>query len=213
MLDDKLAKTPGHRDIVLPDLCLGEAVVHEWNAQTDRIDPSNMPLTKLVNVIIDHVEEARAAVVEEIVGYAHFDLLSYRAEVTESLHIRQQEMWSPVLEWAEKRLKIVLPSVVGVMAAPVSQESLKQIRHYLESFDTFALGAVADLTHLTGSCILPLALWARHLSADQVWDVAHVDEDWQVEFWGQDSEAAVRREQNRRAFDKASFLLACRTAR
>ena len=49
------------------------------------------------------------------------------------------------------------------------------------------------MTTLTGSAILALARLDGEISADDAWHAAHVDEDYQIDLWGPDDEAAARR--------------------
>ena len=46
------------------------------------------------------------------------------------------------------------------------------------------------------------------LAADDGWNAAHVDEDWNAELWGMDEEAAVRRAFRRSDYDAALVALA-----
>ena len=49
------------------------------------------------------------------------------------------------------------------------------------------------VTTITGSALLALALIHGARNPDQVWDAAHVDEDWNRDQWGVDEEVAARR--------------------
>ena len=49
------------------------------------------------------------------------------------------------------------------------------------------------ITTLTGSALLALALAQGHLSTEEAWAAAHVDEDWNMEQWGRDEQALERR--------------------
>ncbi len=59
--------------------------------------------------------------------------------------------------------------------------------------EAWRLGALNVVTTLTGSALLALALAAGRLTADEAWAAAHVDEDWNMEFWGRDELALQRR--------------------
>jgi chaperone required for assembly of F1-ATPase len=72
----------------------------------------------------------------------------------------------------------------------------------------FGLAALHVVTTLTGSAILALALANGRLSPDEVWTAAHVDEDFQIEAWGEDEEARERRAARRVEFDAAALVLA-----
>ena len=69
------------------------------------------------------------------------------------------------------------------------------------------LAALHVMTSITGSAFLAIAVEAGGIDADDAWRAAHVDEDWNVEQWGEDAEAAARRAARRRDFDAAVALL------
>ena len=58
--------------------------------------------------------------------------------------------------------------------------------------EPWRLGALHSVTTLTGSALIALALAAGALSVDQAWAAAHVDEDWNMDFWGRDELALER---------------------
>jgi chaperone required for assembly of F1-ATPase len=64
------------------------------------------------------------------------------------------------------------------------------------------------MTTLTGSALLPLAVARGFLSPDAAWRAAHVDEDFEIERWGLDAEAAARREARWREFGAACIVTA-----
>jgi chaperone required for assembly of F1-ATPase len=59
--------------------------------------------------------------------------------------------------------------------------------------DAWRLGAVHAATTLTGSALIALALAQGALSLEAAWTAAHVDEDWNMTFWGADPLAMERR--------------------
>ena len=62
----------------------------------------------------------------------------------------------------------------------------------------FELAAFHDLVSLSGSLVLGLAATRDVESAERLWDLSRIDEDWQAEQWGADEDAeqaaAVKRE-------------------
>ena len=70
--------------------------------------------------------------------------------------------------------------------------------------DAWRIGAIHSITTLTGSALIALAVLHRQLSVEAAWQAAHVDEDWNMEFWGRDELAAERR-----AFRYAEMQAAC----
>src|SRR5690349_10219080 len=74
MLDGKAVRTPARRPLGAPTRALAEAVAAEWDAQTEFIDPANMPLTRLVNTILDGVVSGPEPVAAEVSRYLGSDL-------------------------------------------------------------------------------------------------------------------------------------------
>jgi chaperone required for assembly of F1-ATPase len=59
--------------------------------------------------------------------------------------------------------------------------------------EPWRLGALHAVTTLTGSALMALALSRGDIGLDATWAAAHVDEDWNMEFWGRDEVALERR--------------------
>ena len=101
----------------------------------------------------------------------------------------------------------------GVIHIEQPAESLAKARVVISAnvrdvIGAWRLGALHVATGLTGSALLALALAAGRLSPDEAWTAAHVDEDWNMGFWGRDEQAADRRAFRRREFDAAALVLA-----
>ena len=206
-LDGKPVRTPGKAPLVLPNRKLADAVAEEWRAQGERIDPATMPLTKLANSAIDGVRGREEAVVDDIMAHAGSDLLCYRAEGPEGLVAAQGTHWDPVLAWAKAALDAPLVLGKGVVHVVQPESSLARIKQELKGRDAFSLAALHVMTQLTRSALLALAVALRRLTPEEAWKAAHVDEDWQVNLWGEDADAAARRENRRRDFDASARLL------
>jgi chaperone required for assembly of F1-ATPase len=206
MLDDKPVHTPKARPLVAPSLALAEAIAAEWDAQQENIDPSKMPLTRLANSIIDGVAETPADVRAEIEKYLGADLLFYRADAPERLRQRQAQHWDPVLTWARETLGADFKLGEGVVHVAQSDAA----RHAAAAaipHDPWPLGAVHVMTTLTGSALLALAVLRGRISADAAWQAGHVDEDWNIEQWGEDELALERRTFRHAEFAAAAKIL------
>ncbi len=202
LLDERPVRTPAKAVLAVPDEVVAEALAAEWNAQGAVIDPGTMPLTRLVNIAIDGVPAVAGQVKDEIAAYAGNDLLAYRADGPERLVARQTELWDPIVAHAEKRLGLRVRLAEGVM--PVDQDAalVPAVRAALPD-DPFALAGLHTVTSITGSALIALALLDRRLDAAAAFAAAHVDEDWNIELWGEDAEAA-----RRRAFRKGEMIAA-----
>lgn len=191
-LDGKTVHTPARRILAAPTRGLADAIAAEWQAQGDVIDPSQMPLTRLANAIIDGVADRPQPVAAEIAQYVGSDLLFYRAASPAGLVERQQHHWDPVLAWAAQALGARFALAEGIMHVTQSEEALAAARAAIPD-DPWPLGALHAATTLMGSALLALALAHGKLSADEAWQAAHVDEDWNMERWGRDALALERR--------------------
>jgi chaperone required for assembly of F1-ATPase len=211
-LDGKPVRTPAKAPLILPNTALAEAVAAEWRAQGERIDPETMPLTKLADSTIDGVRGREDAVLGDILRYAGSDLVCYRAEGPPGLAVAQAKHWDPMLDFAKDRLAAPLRLAQGVVPAEQPPASLDAIKGRLQTFDAWELGALHALTGVAGSALLALAVALKHLSPEQAWEVAHVDEDWQISQWGQDEEARIKRANRWRDFAAAAHMLKLRQA-
>lgn len=197
LLDGRPIRTPARRALTAPARPLAEAIAAEWNVQEKVIDPAAMPLTRLANSIIDGVVISPAPVAAEVAKYLGTDLLFYRAAEPEGLRTRQARHWDPVLTWAAETLGARFVLAEGVIHVQEPDQAIAAARVAIPAGDdapsAWRLGAVNVVTSLTGSALLALALAAGRLGAEEAWTAAHVDEDWNMEFWGRDELALQRR--------------------
>jgi chaperone required for assembly of F1-ATPase len=193
-LDDTPVRTPAGRILAAPTsaLALAQALAGEWDAQREVIDPAKMPLTRLANAIIDGVSEHPGPVAAEVEKYLGSDLVCYRASSPPGLVERQLRHWDPILDWAAETLGARFSLGEGVIHVPQPEPALAAARAAIPA-DPWRLGAVHVVTTLTGSALIALALTRDRLTADEAWQAAHVDEDWNMERWGRDELALERR--------------------
>src|SRR5262245_7708164 len=207
-LDGKPLKTPSGKAVFLPTDAAAALVAEEFSAQGEKIDPLTMPVTRLVNTAIDGVATDPQAVLEDILRFSSSDLLCYRAEGPEALVARQAEAWDPVLDWARSALGARFFLAEGVMHVEQPREAIGAVGvHLRQRDDAFHLSALHVITAITGSALLALMFEAGEVAAEAAWDAAHVDEDWNIEHWGLDAEAAERRATRKRDMMGAAALI------
>jgi chaperone required for assembly of F1-ATPase len=206
VLDDKPVHSPARRVLAAPSLALAQAIAAEWAAQRETIDPATMPLTRLANSIIDGVVDARDPVAAEIAKYLASDLLFYRASAPQGLVQRQAQHWDPVLTWARDALGARFVLAEGVMPVAQPEAALTAGRAAIPN-DPWRLGAAHAATTLTGSALLALAMTHGLLSAEEAWQAANVDEDWNIEQWGRDELALARRAHHFAELQAAATIL------
>ena len=205
-LDGKPIRTPSGRQVVIPAKRLAEAVAAEWAAQKEMLDPMTMPLTRLANSVVEGVVDRVELVADDLAKYFQSDLLFYRAGHPEGLVAREAAHWDPVLFWAADTLGAHFILSEGIMPVRQPDEAVRAARAALPD-DAWSVAALHVVTTLTGSALLALALAHEVRTADQVWAAAHVDEDWNIDQWGVDEEAASRRAARLKDFAAAVAVL------
>ena len=191
-LDDKPIRTPSGRQVVVPNKEIADAIVAEWEAQQEFIEPLTMPLTRFANSVVDAVVDRVEAVTDDLAKYFQSDLLFYRAGHPEALVAREAALWDPVVFWAADTLGAHFILAEGIVHVRQPEAAVAAARAALPK-DPWSIAALYVITTLTGSALLALALQHGVVDPDQVWAAAHVDEDWNSEKWGVDDEVAARR--------------------
>ena len=217
LLDGREARTPARRPLVVPTRQAAALLKAEWDAQGEVVRPGTMPAVRLANSVIDGVAGAADPVRDEVVRYAGSDLLCYRAAGPAELVALQAAGWDPVLAWARDALGADLVLAEGVMHVGQPDAALEALARTVANAvgqgpaAAFRLGALHTMTTLTGSALLALAVLCGRLAPAQSWALAHLDEDFQIERWGEDAEAAARRAHRWREMDAAAQLAAAVT--
>lgn len=215
LLDARPVYTPQKQRVIAPSRLLAEYLALEWAAQTSTINPAAMPLTRLTNTALDGVALQQAAVEAELMRFAASDLICYRVEEPETLASRQAACWDPVLAFLKDRLGAKLSLGAGVAFVNQSPEALAALNSAVRATvksgagAPFRLTAMYELTALSGSLALALALAHKFLSVEAAWTAANLDEDFQMSVWGEDQEALARREKRYSDFRAAALLLDC----
>jgi chaperone required for assembly of F1-ATPase len=204
-LDGRTAKTPSKQALAVPTRALAEAMAAEWAGQGAEIDPSTMPITRIVNSAIDGVTPRQGEVIDDLVRYAGSDLIYYRVSEPARLVQSQDSAWNPILDWARDAHGARFTLGEGVMHVAQPDEAVAAVRRAIEQIRSpFALAALHVMTTLSGSVLIALAHASRQLDVEQAWAAAHVDELYQESVWGEDYEAMERRRRREADFRAAS---------
>jgi chaperone required for assembly of F1-ATPase len=193
VLDGRPVKTPGKRDLTVPNRALAAAIAEEWNAQEGEVRPTTMPLTRLATTTLDRVATQRGTVVRQTANYAGTDLLCYRAGHPPALAARQQAVWQPLIDWAVLRYDAPLSVTSGVIPKSQATTSLRAFAAAVAGLDDFALTALHLATTACGSLVLGLALLEGRIDAAEAFNASQLDESFQIEAWGEDPEQIERR--------------------
>ncbi|WP_260483361.1 ATP12 family chaperone protein [Sphingomicrobium flavum] len=206
-LDGRAVKTPMRADLVAPTRALADAIVAEWEAVGEKIDPAAMPMTGLANAAIDRVRPDTAAFAANLSRYAENEMCCYRADAPAELAGRQADAWDALIDWAQQRYGIAFTTTTGVMHVDQPAETLERLVAEVAGEDAFHLAGLSPLVTAGQSLLVALALRHGEMGSEKGWLATRIEEDWQAEQWGQDDEAVKAGEARRADFmNGARFL-------
>jgi chaperone required for assembly of F1-ATPase len=186
-----------------PTRALADAVAAEWRDL--RNDPDDKPQQIITHLAIQAagIKSNFDAAVESVAAYGASDLLCYRGAEGSPLAKRQAQLWQPILDWVLDRHGIALAVTHDI--APIDQDpkTLDRITQLVEKFDPYQLATVSQVTSLCGSVLIALALLDNAIDEARAWEAGALDENFQIETWGKDTEAMIALAAKRRALAAA----------
>ena len=206
MLDARSVNTPNKTPLIVPTRSMAEAIAAEWDAQSEKIDPLSMPVTRSANSALDKVLPQQTEVVAMLAEYGDSDLLCYRAAGPVELIAQQVAAWDIMLDWATEEFGSRLAVGEGVMHVKQDPALLANLHAQVAAFDHFALVGVHDLVSISGSLILALAVTRGAISVADAWGKSRVDEHWQASQWGDDDDASANEFLKEQAFSHAELF-------
>lgn len=193
-LDGRPVRTPERSRLLVPNRALADAIRAEWEAQAVEVRPATMPLTQLASTALDRTGPQRAAIVDGVLAFAGTDLLCYRADRPAGLVARQAEIWQPLLDWLALRHDALLHVATAIIAVEQPPEALTALRNAVASLDAWQLAGLQNAVAAAGSLVVALALLEGEVDAAGAFAAAELDATFQIEQWGEDAEAARRRQ-------------------
>ena len=107
---------------------------------------------------------------------------------------REEQVWQPWIDWAEKQFGLALKSTSGIMHIEQSTRCREIFIAHLSTMNEYQLAGLGVIVPSLGSLVLGLALETGALTPDAACECANLGELWQEARWGTDDEAAIRRQ-------------------
>jgi chaperone required for assembly of F1-ATPase len=189
LLDGKAIRTPKKAVLAVPSEKFANALITEWEAQVETIVPAQMPFTRYVNSIIDHLSAHRETVIAEIAAFGESDLICYYAEEQQDLRELQATAWTPLLEWSKNHLKAPLHIIYGIMHKAQPESSLAMLHESVAGLSAWQIAPLHTLVTISGSLIIGLGVVHNYINADTAWKASRIDAEYQIAKWGEDFEA------------------------
>jgi chaperone required for assembly of F1-ATPase len=206
-LDGRPVRTPARAQLAVPTRALADAIVSEWQAQGEDIDPRSMPMTGLANAAIDHAVTDPAAFAATLTPFAETDLLCYRDDRDLVLAAEQAAAWNPLLVAAEARFVVEFTLAKGVMHVAQPPATIAALQAALHALPPFRLAAMAPLVTISGSLVAALAVESGAREATELWPIICLDQLYQERRWGSDAQAQAQRAAHERDWLNAAHFL------
>lgn len=193
----RLSAEPGV-PLQLPSRALAEAVRDEWQRAGPNARMSDLRLASLAVATAD-AGNLRRHIEQTLLKYADTDLVCYWSTEGEPLDLRarQAAAWQPMLDWVADTYGARLRVNRGIVPASQDAAALAKLRVALEGLSAADLMAVRLASAAAGSVVIGLGLIRSAWTVDTAYAAAAVDEAYQMDRWGTDSEAAAALEARR----------------
>ncbi len=207
-LDGRPVRTPHRAPLVVGSMALAEAIVSEWQAQGEAINPAAMPMTGMAHAAIDLALPNPKKFAEPIAAYAVTDLLCYRDDRDTLLQAEQAAAWNPLLAWAEARFGVEFILTQGILPIDQPSATVTALRTATFAIDPWRMAALTPLVTIGGSLVAGLARIEHAFDADTLWHAVSLDELYQERRWGADAQAQAQRAAHKHDWDHAARFLA-----
>ncbi len=186
MLDGKPMKTPAMKILAAPNAAVAAAVMAEWAAQGETIDPETMPLTQILTTALDRAIPQREEITAEILGYLDTDLVCYRTTEPADLAAAQAAAWDSALVWFAGRFGVPLGTTTNLAALTQPAAAHEAAAQAVAAMDDYAFAAFQMVVAITGSLVLGLGFAERAFDADMLYKAMHVEEDYKAALYNED---------------------------
>ena len=143
-----------------------------------------MPLMQILATKIDQVSVGRAVMTEEVMKYLDTDLICYRTD-QHPLAEPQKKSWDPWVEWFAGKFGVTLETTMGLKALKQPEQAHDDVRDYIDALDDDAFTILQIITPLSGSVVLALAFVEGAISADEIFAVMRIEENWKAELYNE----------------------------
>lgn len=191
LLNGRMLITPNKSPMVLPSKLVALAVAAEWERQGKYIRPTSMPFNSLATCAIDGYGpasnvEIRQKHFEDLFKFIPTDTVCYRDSSVPGLRDRQDRILDPILEWVKDHYGISLEKVQGFSTIDsMTDSTVRILQEEIFRLSPWQLASMDSVVKLSKSYIVGLALIHGRLTAQQVFSAARVEEEFQIEQWGE----------------------------
>jgi ATP synthase F1 complex assembly factor 2 len=202
-LDGRTLSTPMGQTLALPSQSLAYMVAAEWDAQTKRLQPTNMPFMTLACTVLDQAALHPRHYQDEALKYLPTDTTCFWADPLEDrvLYRRQEQAWSSLHQFIEERLgekPITAMGMEGILMSrrregtkpfaglPHPSPLLDAAKEWTHSLDAWRLIALNSINAQSKSWMVGYAMLMNGPFDDlsDAVQASRVEEEFQICNWG-----------------------------
>nr|XP_051685609.1 ATP synthase mitochondrial F1 complex assembly factor 2 isoform X3 [Oryctolagus cuniculus] len=155
---------------------------------SDRPGPQSLTSVKwttLCNTSLDNpTQRSKDQLIQAAIKFLDTDTICYRVEEPETLVELQKNEWDPVIEWAENRYGVEIGSSTSIMGPSIPARTHKVLANHLASYNMWALQGIEFVVTQLKSMVLTLGLTDLHLTVEQAVLLSRLEEEYQIQKWG-----------------------------
>lgn len=186
--NNKAFQTPEGNDFILPHKGLVDLYLQEKMADIKKPQKDRLSYERLIFTNLDRLKSNKDYYLKDLLNYASTDLILFPVTHPQSLRELEEKFWSPVLEWANKRLKTNFEQSASIIAPKISDANLSALMEMLNNLDDFTLSGLYAACQITGSLFLAFAFLEGAFDLDFIFEAAQLHENAQAEQWGKEPE-------------------------
>ncbi|KAM6951310.1 ATP synthase mitochondrial F1 complex assembly factor 2 [Aplochiton taeniatus] len=184
-LDRKKLKTPGGKLFAVPNEALAIGVATEWDVQKDTLKFYSMHLTTLCNTAIDNpTHRDKEQMIVAALKFLETDTVCYRVEEPQKLVELQKNEWDPPLHWIENRYNVAIGSSSNILGPEIPEATKETFHQHLKSYSFWSLTGLEFVITQLKSVVLSLGLIDRYLTVEQAVLLSRLEEEFQIQHWG-----------------------------
>ncbi|XP_045382848.1 ATP synthase mitochondrial F1 complex assembly factor 2 isoform X4 [Lemur catta] len=150
-----------------------------WDAACERACPRSSQVVPMLLAPGPHFENHCFR--ERLVG---LEWWCYRVEEPETLVELQKNEWDPIIAWAEKRYSMEIGSSTSIMGPSIPAKTREVLVNHLASYNMWALQGIEFIVTQLKSMVLTLGLIDLHLTVEQAVLLSRLEEEYQIQKWG-----------------------------
>uniref|UniRef100_A0AC35UD72 AAA_12 domain-containing protein n=1 Tax=Rhabditophanes sp. KR3021 TaxID=114890 RepID=A0AC35UD72_9BILA len=186
LLDGKTVKTMAKNVLRLPTEALAQVIANEWDSQEKVINMTHMRCTGLAFTALDNpFHQTKEDIIKYVMEYSVTDTILYVSPSPINLNLKQQELWIPVIDWANQKYNLGIEPTESLFELPkFSPDAVATLTNYFNGYNFWQLIGYQYSVEATKSVLLSLATAENALNPERAVELARLEQAYQEKLYG-----------------------------